>query len=147
AMFLNLRIQDNILDDSTHTALKEFAVADLLVLQGKTDQAIQQLNNILVKHDGKSIIDDAHFKLGELYYDQKNYEKAAEHWKVITKSYAYDLLGDAAFYKLGMLYEEEFHQPEKAMEYYEKIIFDYSDSIFFVDARKRFRKLRGDFNP
>ena len=27
---------------------------------------------------------------------------------------------------------------------YEKVIFDYADSIFYVDARKRYRTLRGD---
>src|SRR5690625_7810746 len=47
AMFLNLRIQDNILGDSTHTSLKDFAAADLLVLQDKPQQAIELLNDIL----------------------------------------------------------------------------------------------------
>src|SRR5690554_540925 len=147
ALFLNLRIQDNILEDSTHTSLKDFAAADLLVLQDKTDQAIVSLKDILVKHEGKSIIDDTHFKLGEIYYDLGQFDKAAKHWEVVAQDYAYDLLADAACYKLGLLYEDKFNQPEKAMDYYEKIIFDYSDSIYFVDARKRFRKLRGDFNP
>lgn len=146
AIFLNLRIQDNILGDSTQVSLKDFANADLLVLQGKTDKAIEQLQYILVEHEGKSIIDDTHYKLGELYFDQKKYEKAAKHWQIIVDEYAYDLLADSAYYRLGMLYEEIFHQSQKAMEYYEKIIFDYSDSIFYVDARKRFRKLRGDFS-
>ena len=147
AMFLNLRIQDNILGDSTQTSLKEFAAADLLVLQDKPLQAIELLKDILVKHQGKNIIDDTHFKLGELYYDLEDYEQAAEHWEVIVQEHTYDLLADAAFYRLGLLYEDKFSQPEKAMTYYERIIFDYSDSIYFVDARKRFRKLRGDFNP
>lgn len=147
AMFLDLRIQDNILDDSTHTSLKDFAAADLLVLQGNTDRAITQLKDILVKHEGKSIIDDTHFQLGELYYELKNYEQAAEHWEVVVQEYAYDLLADAASYKLGLLYEEKLNQPEKAILYYEKVLFDHTDSIYFVDARKRFRKLRGDFDP
>ena len=34
----------------------------------------------------------------------------------------------------------------KAMEIFEKIVVDYSDSIFTTEARKRFRKLRGDEN-
>src|SRR5690625_3527633 len=146
AMILNLRIQDNILGDSTQTSLKEFAAADLLVLQDNPEGAIVLLKDILVKHEGKSIIDDTHFKLGELYYDLGNYDQAAEHWEVVVQEHTYDLLADAAFYRLGLLYEETFNQPEKAMSYYEKIIFEYSDSIYFVDARKRFRKLRGDFN-
>lgn len=147
AMFLDLRIQDNVLDDSTHTSLKDFAAADLLVLQGNIQPAIKQLKDILINHEGKSIIDDTHFKLGELYYELNNYEQAAEHWEVVVQEHGYDLLADAAFYKLGLLYEEKLKQPEKAMTYYEKIIFDHSDSIYFVDARKRFRKLRGDFDP
>lgn len=147
AMFLDLRIQDNILDDSTHTSLKDFAAADLLVLQGNTEAAIEHLKEILIQHEGKSIIDDTHFKLGELYYNQNNYEKAAAHWEVIIQEHKHDLLADAAYYRLGLLYEEKLNQPEKAMNYYEKIIFDHSDSIYFVDARKRFRKLRGDFEP
>src|SRR5690625_7053529 len=63
AMFLNLRIQDNILGDSTQTSLKEFAAADLWVLQDNPEGAIVLLKDILVKHEGKSIIDDTHFKL------------------------------------------------------------------------------------
>jgi hypothetical protein len=35
-------------------------------------------------------------------------------------------------------------EPEKAKELYEKIIFNHQDSIFFVEARKEFRMLRGD---
>ena len=31
-----------------------------------------------------------------------------------------------------------------AQELYERIVMDYSDSIYTVEARKRFRKLRGD---
>lgn len=146
AMFLDLRIQDNVLDDSTHTSLKDFAAADLLILQGNTNHAITKLKDILVNHEGKSIIDDTHYKLGELYYELNNYEQAAEHWEVVVQEHAYDLLADAAFYKLGLLYEEKLNQPEKAMTYYEKVIFNHSDSIYFVDARKRFRKLRGDFD-
>jgi hypothetical protein len=33
---------------------------------------------------------------------------------------------------------------EKAKAYYEKIILDYKDSTFSIEARKRYRKLRGD---
>jgi hypothetical protein len=33
---------------------------------------------------------------------------------------------------------------EKAKSIYEKIYLDYSGSVFAVDARKRFRILRGD---
>ena len=34
--------------------------------------------------------------------------------------------------------------PEKAKEFFQKIIFNYPSSIYLVDARKQFRILRGD---
>jgi TolA-binding protein len=34
---------------------------------------------------------------------------------------------------------------EKAQKLYEQIILDFSNSTFAVEARKRFRALRGDF--
>ena len=32
------------------------------------------------------------------------------------------------------------------MNFYEKMIFNHQDSIYFVEARKKFRQLRGDKN-
>ena len=33
---------------------------------------------------------------------------------------------------------------QRAKEYYQKIVFEYPSSIYLVDARKKFRMLRGD---
>jgi hypothetical protein len=38
--------------------------------------------------------------------------------------------------------EEKLNNEELAQELYEKILLDHPDSIFTVDARKRYRKLR-----
>ncbi|WP_424516427.1 tetratricopeptide repeat protein, partial [Psychroserpens sp.] len=51
---------------------------------------------------------------------------------------------DDALYYLAELYENELDQPEKAKALYETIIFKHQDSIYFIEARKRFRLLRGD---
>jgi hypothetical protein len=45
---------------------------------------------------------------------------------------------------LAELYQNQLAQPEKAKDLYEKIIFNHEDSIYFIEARKRFRMLRGD---
>jgi len=55
-----------------------------------------------------------------------------------------DILADDAHYYLGELYLNKLNAVEKAKEYYQKIIFNYPSSIYVVDARKKFRKLRGD---
>ena len=50
---------------------------------------------------------------------------------------------DDAYYRLGELHIKQ-KNTEKAKEYYQKIIFDFPSSIHLVDARKKYRKLRGD---
>jgi hypothetical protein len=37
------------------------------------------------------------------------------------------------------------NDPEKAKSLYEKLFMEYSDSTFAIEARKKFRELRGDF--
>ncbi|MFT7428554.1 MAG: hypothetical protein ACI9IZ_001039, partial [Nonlabens sp.] len=41
---------------------------------------------------------------------------------------------------------EQLAAPQKAKALFEKIIFNHADSIHFVDARRRYRRLRGDEN-
>jgi len=45
---------------------------------------------------------------------------------------------------LAGLYENRLNDAEKAKELYEKVFIDYSGSVFAVEARKRYRILRGD---
>jgi len=45
---------------------------------------------------------------------------------------------------MAELYSKQLNLPEKAKEYYQKIIFEYPSSIYLVDARKKYRELRGD---
>ena len=51
---------------------------------------------------------------------------------------------DDAHFALGELYEKTLNEPEKAKSHYEKIIYNYQDSYYFPQARKNFRRLRGD---
>jgi hypothetical protein len=53
---------------------------------------------------------------------------------------------DEALYFSAEIYNNKLHEPEKAKLLYEKIIFNHQDSIYFVDARKEYRQLRGDKN-
>jgi hypothetical protein len=52
---------------------------------------------------------------------------------------------DEALYFSAEIYNKQF-LPEKAKPLYEKILFNHQDSIYFVEARKKFRQLRGDTN-
>ena len=53
-------------------------------------------------------------------------------------------MGDDALYNLALIYDNDKNDKEKAKEFYKKLLFDYKDSIYGVDARKRYRELSGD---
>lgn len=144
ALQLSLIIVDNSLEDSTQTALKKYARADLLALQNKNQEAIILLEDILNNHKGESIEDEALLLQGSLFEKTNNSTKAVAAYEKLIHFFGEDILADDAIYRLGKLYEEALNQPEKAKELYEKLIFEHQDSIFFIDARNRYRKLRGD---
>ncbi|WP_282159777.1 tetratricopeptide repeat protein [Ulvibacterium marinum] len=144
AMQLSLLISDNSLEDSTQTALKKYARADLLGYQNKTKEAIAELNGILENHKGEKIEDEALLKQAQLLETLKDYEAAEFNYRKITEFYQNDILADDAHFALGELYRNHLGQPEKAKVHYEKIIYNYQDSYYFPQARKHFRRLRGD---
>lgn len=144
AMQLSLIIQDNSLEDSTQTALKKYAKADLLVFQTKNNEAIVILKDILTNHKGEKIEDEALLKLGEIYESMSMYENAENSYLKLLEFYNEDILADDAHFRLAKLYEKRLDQIDKAKEFYELIIFNFADSIFFVEAQKKYRSLRGD---
>lgn len=144
AMQLSLLISDNSLEDSTQTALKKYARADLLAYQNKNKEAIEVLEDILQNHKGEKIEDEALLKQAELLEKQKDYESAEFNYQKIVEFYADGILADDAHFALGELYEKVLNQPEKAKSHYEKIIYNYQDSYYFPQARINFRRLRGD---
>ena len=62
----------------------------------------------------------------------------------LLKYFSEDILADDALFQLGDIYENQLKDKEKAAEYYKRILFDYKGSLFVVEARKRFRAIRGD---
>jgi len=144
ALDLKLLISDNKYEDSTQTALKYYAKADLYAFQNKTDDAISLLDKILEEHKGESITDQALYQQAKLFEQKKQYNKAEANYLLIIKDYREDILADDAHYYLAELYNTYLVKPEKAKHLYEKIIFEFEDSIYFIEARKKFRMLRGD---
>lgn len=144
AMQLSLLISDNSLEDSTQTALKIYAKADLLAYQNKTKEAIETLETILKDHKGEKIEDEALLKQGELLEKIKDYDAAKFNYQKIIEFYANDILADDAYFALAQLYEHQLKDLAQAKNNYEQIIYHYQDSYYFPIARKNFRILRGD---
>ena len=144
ALYLAMLIQDNSYMDTTYAALGTFARADLLLYQNKLDSAKMALDSIEEFHPGHSLIDDILFKRGEIAEQENDFEKAAEYYGQVHSGYPDDLLADDAIYRLAQLNEDKLGSTSKAMEYYQELLLHYPGSLFTVEARKRYRSLRGD---
>ncbi len=144
AIDMSVFIMDNLGLDTTDQALKLFAAADLLSFQNKFDEAFAKLDTLLMKFPDHKLDDDVLYVKARIYTKLRNYDKAIELYERIVENYPEEIRADNALFEMASLYENQLGNPEKAMEYYEKIFVEYSGSTFSIEARKRYRKLRGD---
>ncbi len=144
ALELYLLIKDNSQSDSTFTALKKFSKADFLVYKKKNQEAIKQFKEILTQHKGEEIEAVTLLRIGELLEKEQNYTEALQYYQHIIKHFSDGIYMDEALFFSAEIYNNHLNNPELAKELYERIIFEHQDSIYFVEARKEYRILRGD---
>lgn len=141
-----LLINDNTVADSTQVALKSFAKADYLEYQNRNQEAIQAFQAILKQYKGQEIEAVTNLRLGQLYEKIGEFSLALPQYQSIIEQHSDGIYVDEALYFSAELYKNQLQLPEKAKPFYEKIIFNHQDSIYFVEARRKFRELRGDSN-
>ena len=141
-----LLINDNTVADSTQVALKSFAKADYLEYQNRNQEAIQAFQAILKQYKGQEIEAVTNLRLGQLYEKIGEFSLALPQYQSIIEQHSDGIYVDEALYFSAELYKNQLQLPEKAKPLYEKIIFNHQDSIYFVEARRKFRELRGDSN-
>jgi len=144
AMEKSLLISDHTALDTTEHPLFLYAQADLLVFQGQYDEATQFLDELNRTYPGHELEDNERWLRYTISMNRGQFETAAQHLEQITANYGYGLLADDAWFQWGSLCETQLNLPQKAMECYEKIIVDFPSSVHIVEARKRYRALRGD---
>lgn len=159
AMYFSLLITDNAPENEGdddgelftensegNLPLRYYAKADFLIFQNKDDDALTMLDSILYIDPTGKLADDVYYQKAKIAIKKKDFLGAEQLLQKVATTYSLDLLGDDATYLLGQLYDFYIQDPAKAMEFYQKILTDYPDSLYTIDARKRYRELRGDFN-
>ena len=141
-----LLISDNTVADSTQTALKQFAKGDYLLYQNRDQEAIEQFQSILKSFKGQEVEAVTLLRLGKIYEKQDQYNLAISQYQDIIDHHPESIYIDEALFFTAEIENKKLNEPEKAKALYEKIIFNHQDSIYFVDARKEYRQLRGDKN-
>ena len=147
ALELFLLINDNTVADSTQVALKKFARGDYLLYQNKTQEALAQFQAILKENKGNEIESVTLFRLGKTHEKLGDFASALVQYQEIIDRHSEGIYIDEALYFSAEIYKKQLKDIEKAKALYEKILFKHEDSIYFIDARKKYRQLRGDIAP
>lgn len=130
--------------NSVNLPLQKYAKADFLIFQNKDEEALVMLDSVITLSPIGTLVDDALYQKALIFIKRKDYLGAESLLKKIEESHGSELLADDAVYQLAELYEYYIKDIPKAMEYYQKIMRDFSGSLYVVEARKHYRALRGD---
>jgi len=144
AIDLSVFIMDNLNLDTSAAAISLYSGAELLVYQNQFDAAFTKLDTLRSQFPEHSLKDDILYLEAQIYEKQRQWEKAADLYDKIVQLYPEEIRADNALFALAQLYETRLNDPVKAQALYEKVFMDYSGSVYAVEARNRFRTLRGD---
>lgn len=144
ALDLSVFIMDNMGLDTTTEALQLYADAELLVFQNKFEDAFTKLDELKVAFPAHDLEDDILYLKADIHYRKRAYDAAAAHYQEIVDKHPKSIRLDNSLFALAKLYENQLDDKTKALSLYETLFIDYSNSILAVEARKKYRELRGD---
>ena len=144
AIDLSLLITDNFNMDTTTVPMRLFAQADLLGYQNRWEEALVKTDSILTEWPMHSLKDEILMMKADMHLRKGNFPEAQAHLEEIMEYHFADILADDALFKLAKLHEEIYEDRDKAKELFERLLVEYPGSLYVVEARKRFRALRGD---
>lgn len=144
AMELSLLMTDNLNLDTILDPMLMFARADLMAIQRNYMGATATLDSLVEKYPGHSLSDEILMLKGRMAESRLDYEEAILIYEVVIGNHYFDISADNALFRSAELYEEKLGQPSKAADLYKQLMLDFPGSLYVVEARKRFRNIRGD---
>ena len=144
AIDMSVFIMDNLNLDTTAAPLAMYAAAELLGFQSDFAGAFAKLDSLQRAYPEHGLVDDVLFARANLHRDRGDFERAAELYARVTAEYPEEIRADNALFALAEITERQLGRPDDAKALYERLFLEYESSILAVEARKRFRRLRGD---
>ncbi len=146
ALDLSIFIMDNLGLDTTDHPMKAYAEAELLIFQNRLDKANEKLTILSNLYPEHGLQDDIKYARARIAMKERAYEAAELLYLDIIENHREEIRADNAMFELADLYEHQLDRLDKAMELYERIFIEFSGSTFSIEARKRYRFLRGDYS-
>ncbi len=144
AMQLSLLIQNNTVEDTLGLGLRAYAAVEELVFENKIPEAITGLDALLLKFPGHAISYDTYYLKAQLQRRAGDFAGALTTLERITLNPKAEVLSDDALFLTARIQEEDLKDKARALALYEQVLTKFPGSIYVAEARKRFRKLRGD---
>jgi len=144
AIALSLLITDNFAMDTLTLPMEMFAKAELLTFQNRKDLAVGMYDEILKQWPAHALTDEIYWRKHQIHFDKGQVSEALHFLEQIIVNHYQDILADDAVFKKAEMTERILRDNNTAMTLYESLITDFPGSLYVVEARKRFRSLRGD---
>jgi len=144
AIQMSVFITENSGLDSTTDALKDYSAIELLIFQRNYAEALTACNDMLKNYSHHELTDDVYWLQATILRKTGKPTDALDVLKKISAGYAVDLLGDDALFTTAQIYDYDLKDPAKAMQAYQDFLVQYTNSVYVVEVRKRYRILRGD---
>lgn len=144
ALDLSVFIIDNLGLDTSAQALQMYADAELLTFRNLYEESLIQLDRILLIFPNHQLEDDVMFLKGKIAFLQRRYYDMIEIYEELIEKFPDEVKTDNAIMAIAEAYEQYLGDSLKAQEWYERLFLEYSSSTLAVNARKKYRALRGD---
>lgn len=144
ALSLSLQIHDFLKEDTTGMSLKAFGAVDLLIYQKNDKDAKKILDTLMINASYAALQPYFLMRKAELTEKDGEFQLADSLYTQIYTRFQSHFIADDALMRDALLNETKLIQPEKAMKLYELLMDSFSSSIFVIEARRKFRILRGD---
>ncbi|HLB02778.1 MAG TPA: tetratricopeptide repeat protein [Nitrospiria bacterium] len=121
---------------SPFTTDSQSYIALILERLQKTPQAIEAYEHLIEISPDIHVIQESHFKIGELYLEGGDLDQARNEWDALLKKYPSSALADKALFGIASTFYIQ-GRCKEALNFLDRLINDHPESELAIDAKFR----------
>ncbi|CAD83407.1 predicted lipoprotein [Candidatus Blochmanniella floridana] len=143
SIHLNTNITDNLIHKQSiqYDDIDYKKIVSLVLEKKQYNLAIQEFQNFIKNYPKSHYQPNAHYWLGQLYYNQGHKTNASYHFALVVKNYPKSIKAPDALLKIGIIMQET-NQKDKAKTIYQQIGKLYPNNDAAKQAQKRLTNLK-----
>lgn len=136
----NTIIKKDVVTKNTQDHIAYKYAVSLVLEKKKYDQAIQTFQDFIKNYPNSSYQSNAHYWLGQLYYNKNKKNEASYYFAIVTKDYPQSPKAPEALLKIGIILQETKNKDQAKM-IYQQINKLYPNSSIAKQAKKQLAHL------